>query len=151
MNPREILHKLEQTGEYVFHGSPDVIDILEPRQPHIFDQTIGKMVPDGSPAVVASPYCDIAIFRAIINKKNVPQNYQSGFSYDADKKLLGFKTTQSVLDQAKDKNGFVYVLDKNDFTPKIANAMDWRAGKSIKPIKAVKVSYSDLPENIQIT
>lgn len=150
---KHILEELERTGEYIFHGSPDEIGILELKQPYTFDKELGRMVEDGEQTIAGTPYTDIAIFRAIVNKKNIPEHYWSGFGYDADKKVLRFKVSLDTYKQIGDKFGYVHVLDKKDFrprNPKRPEGMEWRSGKKLKPLQVIKVSSEDLPTNIQI-
>ena len=52
-NPREELKMLEKTGKFVFHGSLDSIDILEPRQAYNSNKETGQKEADGVPAVFA--------------------------------------------------------------------------------------------------
>jgi hypothetical protein len=81
MNPQEKLSQLEATNEHLFHGSPDgTIEVLEPRQStHIPDlNNPDESILDGQPAVAATPYAELATFRAIINGKNVPIKHTSG-------------------------------------------------------------------------
>ena len=42
---RPVLEILERTGQYVFHGSPAVIEVFEPRQATQFDNKTGKNLP----------------------------------------------------------------------------------------------------------
>ena len=153
MERHKRLKNLEATEQYLFHGSPDEIGELEPRQPYIFDKKQNKMVPDGEPAVVASPYSDVAIFRAIVNKKNIPEKHWSGFGYDGENKKLKFRMSRSTADTAKEAKGYVHVLNRNEFTPKSPErpgGMEWRADKSVKPVEIVEVTADYLPEDISI-
>lgn len=51
---KELLEQLQKTGEFVFHGSPQKLDQLEPRQQTHINRETGKMEPDGKPAVCAA-------------------------------------------------------------------------------------------------
>jgi hypothetical protein len=145
--PKEKLHTLEQTGNFLFHGSPHVLDILEPRQAQtIKDEKVG-MVDDGEPAVATSPFADVAIFRALINSVNIFGNYYtSSFSYRNG--ALSFTTNQETLEQAKSCIGYVYVFNKSDFEK--YSPMEYRSLKAVTPIEVVKVTFVDLPNNIEI-
>ena len=149
----ENLKELEKTGKYVFHGSPDEIEVLEVRQPYTFDKEKNKMVEDGEPTVAATPYTDIAIFRAIVNGKNISGQHWSGFGYDGQKKKLEFRMSVSTAERAKGKSGFVHVLDKKNFAPRNPDrpeGMEWRSSKSVKPVQVIKVTSDDLPKDIDI-
>lgn len=164
MTGKEKLLKLEEEGKYVFHGSPSGdIKSLEPRQgTHVPDLTKPtKAMPDGRPAVSATPYAEFAIFRAIINGKNIKLDHHSGFGFNrARGGAKEFRvSSKEVLELAKDKVGCVYVFNKSDFEPysrdgKIHDGlMEWRSYKEVVPIDVVKVSYNDMPkeEIIEIT
>lgn len=162
MSSTKKLLQLEKTGRYVFHGSPNGnIDILEPRQsmhfPDLPKSTEG--IPDGEPSVSATPYSDIATFRALINRKNIPFNHSSGFGVN-DSGIKNFSISDAkILEEIKEKKGFVYVFNKNEFEPYSRNghaeenSMEWRAYKSVKPIEIIEVSHEDLPpiDKIKIT
>lgn len=61
---KRLLQELEKSGEFVFHGSYQKLEILEPRQGRKRNKETGKIEEDGSPAVSATPFADIAIFRS---------------------------------------------------------------------------------------
>ncbi len=143
---REKLLALEKEGKFVFHGSSDVIEILEPRQAYNRNKETKQMEKDGVPAVFATPYADVAIFRALINAKNVVGKSMSRFGMDGEQ--LHFLATKNLLDQANKRTGKVYVLDKQKF--KHFKGMQCRSEESIIPIEVVEVSADDLPQNIEI-
>lgn len=138
-----LLHELEATGEYVFHGS-SVSDVaeLEPRQPK--NKKDGVMQNHGEPSVVATPYADIAIFRSIVFMDS------TGFGVGEDGPE--FRSSQTALDAARYVTGYVYVLPKSNFKPLEGNEeeMDWRADTSQTPSQIIEVSFKDLPEGIKI-
>lgn len=148
------LFALEKTGRFVFHGAPRLdIAELEPRQARQFVPETGRHVPDGPPAVAASPYAEIAIFRAVV------QTGHSGFSsYESDDDValrtrLGFRATQAALDEASGAEGYVYVLPREVFEPlpgASRSSMDWRCPGRVKPVAVIRVTAEDLPEDIRI-
>ena len=71
---------LEKNGNFVFHGSPKDIVALEPRQAHNINKETKKMEKDGEPAVFATSYAEIAIFRSLVNKSNVKESNRSSFN-----------------------------------------------------------------------
>lgn len=141
---RKLLHELEKTGQYVFHGS-SVSDLgeLEIRQP--FDWTEGERKEHGVPSVVATPYADIAIFRSLVYRD------YTGFGSDNQGRLY-FDASQKALDAARKSVGYVYVLERTDFSPMHGDEfeMDWRATISQQPSKIVRVMFDDLPEEIRL-
>lgn len=155
MSSKERLFKLEQTGNHVFHGSPDGnIETLEPRQgSHVPDLSKpSETIADGMPAVSATPYADMATFRAIINKKNVPLSHTSGFGISPSGEKQFRVSSKEVLEHAKDKKGYVYVFDKKEFEPYSRNGqpternMEWRSYNSVKPVDVVEVTSDDLSD-----
>ncbi|MEX0877764.1 MAG: hypothetical protein WDZ40_02795 [Candidatus Spechtbacterales bacterium] len=141
------LHELEKMGKYVFHGSPvGDIEELEPRQAHNYKEG-EEPQEDGPPAVVASPYADIAIFRALVRKD------KTGFESDG-KGNLHFRASSGALKSAKDAVGYVYVFDKTNFQPKAGApeaSMGWRSEHVAKSLFIVEVHYNDLAlNNIEI-
>jgi len=154
----EKLLQLEETGNHVFHGSPDGnIEALEPRQgTHIPDLTKPtETIFDGDPAVSATPYAELAAFRALINRINIPFSHHSGFGLK-DKEKEFRVSSEEVLEAAKNKKGYVYVFDKNEFKPynrtgePSEDAMEWRANKTVKPLEVVEVTQDDLPSRERI-
>ncbi len=148
---KEKLLQLEKEGKYLFHGSPAKdIKELEPRQAHTIPRGEKDMVKDGEPGVAATPYSEIAIFRAIVTKGRSSFSV-SGFSLED--KVIEFKANKKALELAKGKFGYVYVLNRNSFTRKSGfnkHAMEWRSVKPIKPVRVFTVNYEDLPKNITI-
>ena len=161
MSGMEKLRALESTGNHVFHGSPDgTIKILEPRQGR-HTENIHKpknIMLDGDPAVSATPYAELAAFRAIINDKNVPFNHVSGFGVTDG--IPEFRVShQEVLTEVKGKSGHVYVFNKDEFKPYNRNgaaddnSMEWRSYVPVTPTEVVHVTSEDLPtaDRISIT
>lgn len=142
---REKLLTLEKEGKYVFHGSPDTIETLEPRQAYNQNKETGEMEKDGEPAVFATPYADVAIFRALINASGVSGESTSSFGINGER--LHFSATKNLLDSAKSKIGKVYVLDKQKFQN--FEGMQCRSSESNSPIEVIEVSVDDLPQNIE--
>lgn len=136
-----ILHELEKTGGYVFHGSP-VPDIseLELRQP--YDWKDGVKKEDGAASVVASLYADAAIFRALV--------YKDSTSFGMNDHGLHFEASKKALDEARQSVGYVYVFKKMQFSPIHGDEkdMEWRSLLPQKPDQIIRVAFSDLPKNI---
>ena len=149
---KEKLLALEKEGVYVFHGTTVILDELEPKQGRNFDYKLKRMENDGEPAVVATPFAEVAIFRAIINEKNEKieakkGKYWSEFSNNDGK--LEFVTTPEVIELAKKVKGYVYVFKRDDFERR--NSLEWRTIKSVKPIRVFEVNFNDLPEGIKLS
>ena len=145
---KEILMNLEKEGLYVFHGSTESIEELEPRQAKIWDKDKKEMIEHGEPSVVATPFAEVAIFRAIISNKIKADDGKHYSAFGSDGKKPYFETTPSVLKNAKDVIGYVYVFKKEDFSK--LSSMEWRSSKNLKPIRTFEVHFQDLPENIKL-
>lgn len=137
---RRILHELELAGEYMFHGSPTPdIPEIEPRQAH--EVKSGQRTKHGEPAISATPFADIAIFRAVVSRGLTGFGELNG--------TLDFRATRGALDFAKQRTGYVYVLRKDEFNP-FNGTMEYRTLQAQKPLQVIKVYFDDLPENINI-
>lgn len=145
---KEELHSLEKTGEYVFHGSPFKMDVLEPQQAfnHVKKES-GESddVPDGDPSVFASPSADAAIFVAVVNHTNASLGSWAGFTYNEKRGHFGFRATKETMDQIGDEAvGYVYVIGKDKF--EIGDVNEPVAYEAVSPLKVIEVRKSDLPE-----
>ena len=145
MTNKEKLINLEKEDKYVFHGSPDRdIELFELRQGK------HKGEPDGRPAVSTTLYVEFAIFRAIINRKNISQHSSSfGITPKGEKEFI--VSSKEILEQAKDKKGYVYIFNKKDFEPYDRNHkpkesnMEWRSYLPVKALDILEVTFADLP------
>lgn len=144
---REKLLELEKTGQFVFHGSLDKINILEPRQSYNCNKETGKEEKDGDPAVFATPFADMAIFRALIHEKGLEEDSESSFGIDDDGKLHFF-ATKNLIDRARGIIARVYVLNRDDFDN--FDYIQCRSSKEIIPVEVIEVNVDDLPDNIKI-
>lgn len=142
---RETLLNLEAKGEYVFHGSENNLDTLEPRQAHTVVD--GEKQDDDEPGVHASPFADIAILMALINSTNCKEGFESGFSYEDGKVILS--VDQKGLDQLDESSvGYVYVFPKKDFKPRgMSQAISY---KHVKPIEIITVKKEDLSKDVEV-
>lgn len=144
---KEELLKLEQNGQFVFHGTHRELDAFTPQQAYNYDGV--EQTADGEPAVFASAFAEYAIFMAIITEENCPKGYWSGAGMINSR--LVFNATQDTLDQLTDLSmGWVYVFNKNDFEKRDPDGIEYVAHAPVTPIKKVRVSKADLPEGIEI-
>jgi len=132
------LLKLEKQKSYVFHGSINKIDILEPRQ------AFNNWEADWKPAVFATEIIDIAIFRSLINRHrwDIIGTSESKF-WIRDWKTY-FSLTKNLLEQAKDKIWYIHVLDRKDFSH--FEKIECKSYNSITPIEIITVTVDDLPD-----
>lgn len=139
-----LLHELERSGNYVFHGSPvENIAELEARQPYTW--TDGVEQEDGHPCVAATQFADIAIFRALVFDDT------TGFGQNEDH-TLHFEATEKALKAVPGRVGFIYVLPKTHFVPRHGDEqeMEWRSETNEHAVQIIRVTEYDLPKHIQI-
>ena len=152
---RKALEELDKSGNYVYHGSPQKLHRLEPRQAHQFNPETGERKHDGEPAVAAAGNYDMAIFMAVLRgmgDKGKGDWSSFGRAPSSDKeKILFFKATKNMLDNAKDKKpiGYVHVFNKSEFE-KHSGHDEWRAYTQVEPAYVVEVGVEDLPKDIEI-
>jgi len=124
------------SNNFVFHGSPIEITVLEPRQAKSFNKETQTMEPHGELAVVATDDFEIAAFRAL----TVKLRGRSAFGMLDGKKYL--KLSNKVIGDYLNQKGYVYVLDKNKFHK--FNSFEWRSTEKIIPICKIEVDSSDI-------
>lgn len=146
------LRELEQSGEYLFHGSPTPgIEVMEARQGrHVPDLTKpNEVVLDGEPAISATPFLDIAIFMAVVSGANISGKFNSGYGFEGGAPVFRVHPG-GALEQALKKKGYIYVFPKSDFTPydregrKRPIYAEWRSPKSLRPLCVFQVALSDM-------
>ena len=149
INGRAALEILQQSGRYVFHGSPNRLDMLEPRQAHQHNSETGENIPDGEPAVFASENFEQAIFKGLVS-----QSYNFGpgkrvSGWDGSSSKLHYYAQGDLLEKARleSSKAYVHVFLKGDFD--YVRGSEHRAHKPVKPKFIVEVNGSDLPENIE--
>lgn len=111
---REALEQLATTGNYVFHGSGQKLEKLEPRQAHTVSSDSIK-TPDGPPAVFATMNAAIAIFMAVYSANKKPEK-RGGASFRQEGEGVKFKASPGMVDfKDQETTSFVYVFDKKTF------------------------------------
>jgi len=144
-NKKRLL-ELEESNKFVFHGSYSDLSMLHPKQGYNLNKNTNVMEKDGDPAVFATNFSEIAIFRSLINKQNIKGPSCSYFGIK--KGHLYFAATQNLINAAKNKTGKIYVLNKNKFQPR--NNIEVVSYQPVPPIEVVEVDFNDLPQNIEI-
>jgi hypothetical protein len=143
-----------QSGEIVLHGtnSSEVYDCLETRQGHCVIKESGRKV-----AVYATNSPKTALSVAVLNRSYLKSKLTSYiFGYSGDDSKLIFKAPPEMyqLFLAHDPNlfadGYVYVLDKDNFINAPDAGDEWHSESNQEPILACKVS-KDTAADIYIT
>jgi hypothetical protein len=65
-----------------------------------------------------------------------------------DANQLHFIADRVLMEWAKDKIGYVYVLEKSIFGD--FRGMDCRSPEAVHPIEVIEVTFGDLPKGIKI-
>ncbi len=144
---REYLLSLEKEGIYVFHGSPDNIGVLEPRQAYGENEETGEYEKDGEPAVFATRFADVAIFRSLVNERLGGEGSKCQMSID-DNDNLYYRSTKNALEKARGHKGKIYVLKSDGFFD--FKGLDCRRNEQVVPVEMIEVDFNDLPSNIEI-
>ena len=150
---RQKLGALEASGKYVFHGTGEKLDILEPRQAH--NRFDGIRRKDGPPAVFAATAVDYAIFMAVFSKKNCPLGlHTSVASWSSSNGVysINFKASPGTMSQIDDSSsGWLYIFDKKDFHEREPAALEYISRKAVKPIERVAVHMKDIAGAVEVT
>lgn len=129
------LRQLEATGEYLFHGSLNPIDVIEPRQP------FSDHKPDGGPSVCAATDLDTALFMALFrgaqNIVKVPS--RSGYRHTGNENY--FYATAPLLQAVVGATAYVHVLPRTGFRLYRGNEM--RSASPVTPTEIVPVTIRD--------
>lgn len=150
MTQKQKLLELEKLDKYVFHGSGENLEKLEPRQALNYTTEIPEK--DGRPAIFASQSVDYAIFMAIINKNNCLKGLRSGANTSSRKDgtyKITFSATKETLKQlTPESSGWVYVFDRVSFQK--IKPTEFVSYNKVTPLEKIKVSMQDLPNNIKL-
>lgn len=154
MIERKSINKVgESVGEYleafksyfnvVFHGSPHLLDVLEPRRAN----GNPKIPSENLHAVYATDLPPIAIFCAIKSRERALAYENSIYHYNwcdmIDKEnsvyTIYFGASSNIINTLGD--GYVYILDNDKFTYTDSGFV---SPESCVPLASVKVGKSDL-------
>jgi hypothetical protein len=148
---RTALKYLGETGAFVFHGSPDHLSLLRPRQARTYDVDTIRGRAHGPRGVSASMFPDVAIYRALLNPKVAPRVRLYLSEIDVDR--VGCPRFAASLDAVlwatrPETVGWVHVLDRSAFRP--FSRIEVRADHPVRPLAAICVSGLDMPHGIVV-
>lgn len=146
-NIKKYLDNDPNNPKYLFHGSPELLEILEPQQSH--DKS-------GNENNIAK-----AVFMYPVFYKCVPYALKKGFIY---KEEYGddswFETQNRKIDYPyavinnrdidEDAVGYIYVFEKNDDMIKDLNNYQYKCFHSLVPIDIVEVKMKDFIDLFEI-
>ena len=125
----DILIQAVQQG-YLLHGSPNLLNCLEPRQAQDDETEDGNLV-----AVYATKNLTVAVFKGLIHGKG--DSYRTGWTWsDSEKRLYG--------ENIRLAKGYVYILDPVGFQPNAEDPDEFFSLTPIIPLQRVEVTYQDL-------
>jgi hypothetical protein len=142
------LRRLQAEGRWLFHWSGRRLELLDPRQARSFDPASGQMVPDGEPAVCATPFADIAVFRALTSSPKVEAVRPQRTGFDVRDGELILEANSAVVAALRGAEGWVYVLDRQWFTRR--DEGEWRSPISVAASSAYLVSRRHLSTEISV-
>lgn len=97
--------------------------------------------------VFATPYADLAIFRALTNfSDDIGESYSE---FGRDDETLHFSVTRNILELAKKKVGKVYIFDKRRFSD-AEGRMQCFSEETVTPLDVIDVTVDDLPAGIKV-
>lgn len=138
---RKALDALAATGQFVFHGTKEIFEEIEPRQ------AFNDAVPDGEPSVFAagSNAVALAVFMALRGSGKTGFSHQGArdglWDLRADAKAREYMRSAQA-------SGYVHVLSKSDFEQDSQH--QWRSHTKVKPVLTIPVSSRDLSEDIAL-
>lgn len=147
MNIEKYLDNDINNPKYLFHGSPNLYNELEPQQSHC-DSGNEKNI-------------DKAVFMYPLFYKSVPYALKGGFikkeEYGIDS---WFETSNRTIEYPyaivnnreidMDAFGYIYVFEKNDDMKKDDDSYQYRCHHSLIPIDIIKVSMKDYLDLLEI-
>lgn len=150
----KFFHTLMKSGGVVFHGTnaEERFDTLEAREAHDSAKESGN-----KKAVYADEGIGAPLIAALLNKKYLRGKFGSfitGWSGDAKGKMVSKVTTNVYeLFKADDQNlfsdGYIYVLDKDNFVNAEDAGLEWHSEVNQKPVLSCRISKK-LAEDIFI-
>ena len=123
--------------KYLFHGSPFVIEQLEPRQSHG-----ATNIENEDKAIFLTSWFFTAVAYAFMNKISEINNHYS-FEVNNNGELPAMSFVANVIPD--DLYGYVYVFEKDDSIIKDNHqeTTQYRCYHNLKPIGVIKVYYDD--------
>jgi hypothetical protein len=142
---------LADTGEFLFHGSPENLSILRPRQAHTYDTDRVRGRAHGPRGVSASAFPEVAIYRALLNPKIATdvRLYMSEIDVDGRGQPRFSASLDAILWATRpETTGWVHILDRSDFRK--YSRIEARSLRAVRPLLAIQVSGLDMPLGIVV-
>lgn len=141
----QYLSRLEETGRYLFHGSPHDIDIIEPRKATDISGDPWR----NDTAVYANSNAALSIQRAILPPRDqIEGKWTVSSGTDPENSTIPLLV---ISDNIHLQSGVVYVLDRQGFE-RSATGSQWKSKNSVKPLIKISVDstiYAELGGKIE--
>ena len=133
--------------KYLFHGSPKLIKIVEPRQAH--DSNNNPNNEDSavfltSSFLIATAYA----FKDKIKEQSEGLKWKFDIGYDSDKDEIRIKMDN--VNTNDDIEGFIYVFPFSEEYEHVKGSIQYKCHESIKPIDVIKIKFSDYKKYYRI-
>lgn len=138
------LKLLVDSGDVVLHGtnSDEVYNCLETRQGHCLVKESGRKV-----AVYATMNEKVAMSIAVLNRSYLKSKFDDyAYGYSGDSSKLIFKVPPEIYKLFVDhdpnlfSDGYVYVLDKDNFVNAPDAGGEWHSESNQEPLLACRIS-----------
>jgi hypothetical protein len=142
MTMSEFLKGFQDEG-YLLHGSPsDNVQEFEPKVPG--DLSGGWTSQKGVYAT-----SDVQpIFFAVIHRYMVPESCYTEMSRTSND--VTYKVSKNIIDYDAVQPGWVYIFDKEGFSPNPSGSGEWINPNHVKPLGKIPVDPKDLEHPIEI-
>ncbi len=140
----KFLYSLVETDLFVFHGtnSEKRYDMLEARQANDDAKESGNKKAVYADAGITIPLASALFNTAYIKSKG--ESFVTSWGDDNGKMIFAFSTNIYKLFESHDPNlfsdGYIYVLNKENFANAPDAGAEWHAESDQKPLIAIKVS-----------
>ena len=141
--------KYSESGEYVFHGSPNGgIEVLEPKQAYVTIK--GEKIKDGKPAVFASKDYNLSLVHAVLGN-SVLWKEGSGFRTSVSNGIVKVWITREMSELLENNNpiGCIYVLKKENFS-KSSRDEEVVSRDVVVPVEKIKVGKEELLKSVSM-
>lgn len=136
----EYLNNFLNNPKYLFHGSPNLFDEVEPRQAH---DALGTKYNEDFAVFLTSNFIISTAYAFKDKIKEISDNLPCGFEigYDAYNDEIFIKMNDVNVDD--DLTGYVYVFPYDETYEHYGRSIQYKCHKPIQPIDVIKVKFSD--------
>lgn len=127
-------------SQFLFHGSPKLLDIIEQRQAH--DSNNNPYNDDFAVFLTSSFFIASAYaFKDKIKEISTDKNWNFDIGYDSDNNEIYIEMDNINIDD--DMEGYIYVFPFDKSYEHFEKSIQYKCHKDIKPVDIVKIKFSD--------